>query len=50
LTISTRNIKQVDLKAYPVKLDEILLGKSLNDPHSTFTSFETTLGKIEDAR
>jgi tetratricopeptide (TPR) repeat protein len=51
INISTRNIKQVTLTAYRVKLEDVLTQASkLNDPETRFTEFSENFGSIEAAQ
>jgi uncharacterized protein YfaS (alpha-2-macroglobulin family) len=51
INVSTRNIKQVTLMAYRVKLEDVLTQTTrLNDPTTRFTEFSKNFGSIEDAK
>ncbi|HEX8235004.1 MAG TPA: MG2 domain-containing protein [Abditibacteriaceae bacterium] len=51
INITTRNIKQVTLTAYRVKLEDVLTQTAkLNDPETRFTEFSENFGSLEDAR
>ncbi len=50
ITMYSKNLRNVTLRAYRVDLDQILLApENLGDPHTNFTLFDRNFGKAEDA-